>query len=179
MHIEKGFGGGLTELAHERFQQGFRSFQLSLADEVDRTARGIYEELEKKPALLNTLRGGNLTLDVAAIAGSLTIGHIGLHDFVLVPLMASIKQHVVEWLGKQYVENQRDQMRMRQQRLATQYISTPLAAWLEEWPVTEGSTFERLQVALRRVPPAVQELEAAMSARSRRVLHDCCSSEHR
>ena len=43
------------------------SFQSSEADEVDRTARAIYEQLEKKPAVLNTLRGGKFALDVAAI----------------------------------------------------------------------------------------------------------------
>jgi hypothetical protein len=161
-HIEKGFAGGLAELARERFQQGFRSFQQSLADEVDRTARAIYEELEKKPMLLNTLRSGNFTLDVAAIAGALTIGHIGLQDFILVPLMASIKQQIVEWLGMQYVENQRDQIRLRQQLLATQYVSGPLAEWLAQWPATGGSAFERLQLALRRVPLAVKQLEAAV-----------------
>src|SRR5439155_2382152 len=93
-HVEKGFATGLADLAGERFQQGFRSFQLSLADEVERTARAIYEELEKKPVVLNTLRSGNFALDVAAIVGAFTIGHLGVQDFVLVPLLASIK-HVI------------------------------------------------------------------------------------
>jgi hypothetical protein len=161
-HIEKGFNEGLDQKARERFQQGFRNFQLSLADEVDRTARAIYEELEKKPVLLNSLRGFNLTLDVAAIGGAFAMVHPGMIDFVLVPLMASIKQQLVEWLGMQYVENQRDQIRLQQQLLATQYISGPLAEWLAQWPATEGSTFERLQLALRRIPPAVQQLNTAV-----------------
>jgi hypothetical protein len=162
-HIEKGFTTGLADLAKERFQQGFRSFQLSLADEVERTARAIYEELEKKPLVLNTLRSGNFALDVAAIAGALTIGHIGVQDFVLVPLLASIKHVIVEQLGKQYVENQREQIRTRQQILVTQYISGPLVEWLAQWPATGGSTYERLQLALRRIPPAVQQLDVAVA----------------
>src|SRR5262249_6499494 len=64
-HVEKGFAGGLSDLARDRFLQGFRNYQLGSADEVDRTARSIYEQLEKNPALLNTLRGGKLTIDVA------------------------------------------------------------------------------------------------------------------
>jgi len=162
-HIEKGFTAGLADLAGERFRQGFRSFQLSLADEVERTARAIYEELERKPLLLNTLRSGNFALDVAAIAGALTIGHLGLHDLVLVPLLASIKQVIVEQLGKQYVENQREQIRTRQRLLATQYVSGPLAEWLAQWPATGGSTLERLQLTLRRIPAAVQQLDIAVS----------------
>jgi hypothetical protein len=162
-HIEKGFATGLTDLARERFQQGFRSFQLSLADEVERTARAIYEELERQPVVLNTLRSGNFALDVAAIAGALTIGHIGVQDFVLVPLLASIKHMIVEQLGKQYVDNQREQIRTRQQVLMTQYVSGPLAEWLAQWPATGGSTFERLQIALRRIPAAVQQLDIAVA----------------
>jgi hypothetical protein len=162
-HIEKGFTAGLADLAQERFRQGFRSFQLSLADEVERTARAIYEELERKPLLLNTLRSGNFALDVAAIAGAFTIGHLGLQDVVLVPLLASIKQVIVEQLGKQYVENQREQIRARQRLLVTQYVSGPLAEWLAQWPATGGSTLERLQLTLRRIPAAVQQLDIAVS----------------
>ena len=47
-HINAGFSTGLGDLVRERFEQGFRNFQLGMADEVDRTARAIYEELEKK-----------------------------------------------------------------------------------------------------------------------------------
>jgi hypothetical protein len=162
-HIEKGFAAGLGDLAAERFRQGFRNFQLSLADEVERTARAIYEELERKPVLLNTLRSGNFALDVAAIAGAFTIGHLGLQDIVLVPLLASLKHVIVEQLGKQYVENQREQIRTRQQILVTQYVSGPLAEWLSQWPATGGSTLERLQWTLRRIPAAVQQLDIAVS----------------
>jgi hypothetical protein len=161
-HVDEGFRGDLAATFHQRFEQAFRGFQISLADEIERTARSIYEELEKSPATLNTLRGGNFALDVLAIGGALTIGHIGLHDIVLVPLLASIKQHIVELLGKQYVDNQREQIRARQQVLVTECVTTPLAQWLAQWPATGGSEFERLQIALRRIPPALQELDSAV-----------------
>jgi len=162
-HIEKGFNSDLASLARVRFEQGFRSFRLSLADEVERTARSIYEELEKSPIMLATLRSGNFALDVAAIVGAFTIGHFGVQDFVLVPLLAAIKQQVIELLGKQYVDNQREQIRTRQQLLEAQYISGPLAEWLAQWPATGGSTFERLQAALRRIPLAVRQLDTAVA----------------
>jgi len=130
---------------------------------VERTARSIYEELEKSPIMLATLRSGNFALDVAAIVGAFTIGHFGVQDFVLVPLLAAIKQQVIELLGKQYVDNQREQIRTRQQLLEAQYISGPLAEWLAQWPATGGSTFERLQAALRRIPLAVRQLDTAVA----------------
>jgi hypothetical protein len=161
-HVEQGFEAGLAEQARERFRQGVRSFQLSLAEEIDRTARAIYEELERSPVMLNTLRGGNFALDVAAIAGALTIGHIGVQDFILVPLLASLKQQVIELLGRQYVDAQREQIRSRQQLLITEYVSGPLAQWLSQWPATGGSAFERLQLALSRVPADLQKLSSVL-----------------
>jgi hypothetical protein len=163
-HLDKGFGAGLAEQARERFEQGFRGFQQGLADEVDRTARAIYEELERNPVALNTLRGTKFALEVGAITGAIvTAGQNWAIDLILVPLAASITHHLVELLGKQYVDNQREQARARQQALVSQYISGPLAEWLAQWPAAGGSAYERLQLALRRIPWAVQQLDAAVT----------------
>jgi hypothetical protein len=172
-HIEKGFdSGGLTEMAMERFQQGMRSFQLALADEVERTARDIYQELEQNPAKLNALRGSKFALDVAGLVGAVALaGHTYVLDIVLVPLAAAVTQQLVEWMGQSYVDNQREQTRNRQQALVAQYISGPLAEWLTQWPATGGSAYERLQLALRRIPATVQQLDGvvtqALSAKTR------------
>jgi hypothetical protein len=159
-HVNKGFtNGGLAETARDQFEQAFRSFELSLTDEVERTARGIYEDLEKNPVALNTLRGTKFSLEVASIAGVFIAGGINLFDIVLVPLAASITHQLVELLGKQYVDYHREQARNRQQAMVTQYISGPLAEWLIRWPTTGGSDYERLQLILRRLPQALQQTE--------------------
>ncbi len=165
-HIAQGFvNGGLAELIKERFQQGFRGFQMALADETDRTARAIYEQLEKNPAVLNTLRSGKFALDVASVSGVIITGGIGLHDLILVPLAASLTHQLVELMGKSYVDAQRETTRQRQGVLMSQYISAPLAEWLAQWPATGGSAFERLQLALRRIPEAVRQLQHAVEAK--------------
>ncbi len=163
-HIDKGFAGGLAEQVRERFQQAFRGFQMGLATEVDQTARSIYEELEKNPVALNTLRGTKFALEAGAIAGTVVAGGLNVWDIILVPLAASVTHQLVELLGKQYVDNMREQARARQQALVTQYVSAPLAEWLAEWPATGGSTFERLQQAVRHIPPAIQQLDAVLRA---------------
>ena len=160
-HVADGFhGGGLTERIRERFQQNYRNFQTGLTSEVDRTARAIYEQLEKTPAVLNTLRGSKFALDMAAIGGTLVAGGITWHDFILVPLVASLTHQLVELLGRSVVDAQREQTRERQQALMKQYLSAPLAEWLTQWPATGGSDFERLQLALRRIPDAITHLDA-------------------
>jgi hypothetical protein len=162
-HVAQGFAtGGLAELIQERFESGARAFHLALADETERTARSIYEQLEKNPAALAALRGTKFALDAGAITGTILLGGIGLHDLVLVPLSAAVSQQLVEWLGKGYVEAKREQVRNRQQSLMAQYVSTPIASWLSEWPATGGSTFERLQIALRRIPESLRQLQGAV-----------------
>ncbi len=167
-HVAEGFNdGGLAERIRERFQQNYRHFQTGLTSEVDRTARAIYEQLEKTPAVLNTLRGGKFALDLAAIGGTLAAGGITWSDFILVPLVASLTHQLVELLGKQVVDVQREQTRERQQTLMKQYLSAPLAEWLTQWPATGGSEFERLQLALHRIPAAIAQLEARVQVSMR------------
>jgi hypothetical protein len=158
-HINGGFTSGLGNMARERFEQGFRDFQLGMADEVDRTARAIYEELQKNPLALNVLRGTKFALEIGSITG--TVLHFGLNpwDLLLVPLAASVTHQLVELLGKQYVDSQREQARGRQMAMMVQHISAPTAEWLTQWPSTGGSTFERLQQALKRIPAGLQQLQ--------------------
>ncbi len=170
-HVEAGFhDGGLAERIRERFGLNYRNFQTGLTTEVDRTARAIYEELEKKPAVLNTLRGSKFALDAAAIGGTLAAGGINWHDFILVPLVASLTHQLVELLGKTVVDAQREQTRERQQALMKQHLSAPLAEWLTQWPATGGSDFERLQLALRRIPIAIAQLESRVQTAMRETV---------
>jgi hypothetical protein len=164
-HVEKGFAGGLTEQVREQFQQGLRGFRLGLADDVDRTARAIYEDLEKNPALLNTARGIKFTVDAGAIAAAVAAGGIGWSDFILIPLAASITHQLVEFMGKTYVDTQRESARARQQALVTQHVSGPLAEWLSRWPTTGGSDYERLHLVLRRLPESIRQLDATVEAK--------------
>ena len=70
---------------------------------------------------------------------------------------------LVELLGKQYVDTQREYTRNRQEALVVQYLSGPLAEWLAQWPATGGSAFERLHLALRRIPVAIRQLDEAVT----------------
>jgi GTP-binding protein EngB required for normal cell division len=165
LHIAQGFSsGGLAQLARERFEQGFRGFQMALAEETDRTAREVYERLEKNPAALNTLRTGKFALDVASIAGAVVVGGGPVADIILVPIFASLTHQLVELMGKQYVDGLRELTRQKQRALMGQYISSPLAEWLAQWPATGGSAFERLQLALRRIPQALQAIQKAVES---------------
>jgi hypothetical protein len=73
-------------------------------------------------------------------------------------------QMLVEFFGQQYVENQRDQARRRQHELAQRLVSAPLAEWLMQWPISGGSSFERLQQVLKRIPASIEQMKIAVDA---------------
>jgi hypothetical protein len=159
-YVHQGFSsGGLAEQARQRFAQQFQLFQQNLSDEAERTARAIYEDLEKNPLALNTLRGTKLAFEVAAIGGTLAAGGIHWSDVLLVPLAASVVDHLVQVLGKQYVDAQRQRARARQEELAREYVSLPLARWLSDWPTSGDSPYERLRQVLTRIPANLRSLQ--------------------
>ena len=83
---------------------------------------------------------------------------------MLVPLAASVTQQLVELLGTQYVETQREQRpATASRRSSNSNLSGPLAEWLTQWPATGGSAYERLQLALKRIPDSVKQVEAAVA----------------
>ena len=136
-----------------------------MGDEVERTARAIYEDLAKSPVALNAFRGTKFGLEVSAIVGSVTLSFFNplaapwLATLILAPLSASVLQMLTEFFGKQYVDFHREQTRARQQALVSQHISDPLNEWLTQWPTTGGSAYERLQLILRRFPQNLRQLE--------------------
>jgi hypothetical protein len=166
-HVQQGFNTGLDSTIKERFNDGFRGFQISLGDEVERTARAIYEDLEKNPVALNAFRGTKFGLEVtgtlALVGGTLiSFGTLSLASVaagvLVAPLAASVMQMLVEFFGKQYVDFHREQTRERQQALVKQYISAPVAEFLTQWPTTGGSAYERLQLVLQRFPQNLLQL---------------------
>lgn len=162
-HAVRGFEGELGDQLQDKYQQGLKSFLGGQREEIDATARAIYEDLEKSPGTLNALRGSKLALDVAAIGGSLFMGGLNWHDVILVPLAAAVSQQLVEWLGAGYVEIQKDKARLRQRELVARHISQPIGDWLAQWPASGGTSIERMQLAFQRIPPALAKLEDAVT----------------
>lgn len=165
-HIQQGFHSGLAETIRQRFEQQLGGFRSSMSDEVERTARSIYEDLEKNPVALNTFRGAKFTLEVGAIAGTVaTVASAGAMlwvSLIFIPLATAVTNQLVEFFGQQYVDAKREQARTRQQAMLTQQLAHPLGEWLIQWPATGGSAYERLQLILRRLPANIQQLETAI-----------------
>jgi hypothetical protein len=101
---------------------------------------------------------------VAVLSGGTMVG--ALTGGVATAFIAnSVVSWLVDALGEKYVKFHCDQARTRHQAMMTQQLAKPLAEWLIVWPSTGGSSFERLQLALRRIPANVQQLEGVLAAK--------------
>ena len=112
----------------------------------------------KNPSALGSLRIFKLLLDLAAVALGLWVGNFGLISAVWAMIFVSIEHQVVELIVRQFVDQKREQTRSRKQLMVNQYLSAPMADWLTQWPATGGSTYEKLQMALRRVPNTIRQI---------------------
>jgi hypothetical protein len=174
-HVTDGFNTGLADTIKTRFNDSLKGFEIGLNEEVEHTARAIYEDLAQNPVALNSIRTGKFALEVTTILGSagaiLFTGGLAAIPIILagaaIPLSASVIQMLTEFFGRQYVDFHREQTRKRQQALVTQHVSAPLANWLTGWPTTGGSAHERLQRILQRLPESLQQLQAAVDEATR------------
>ncbi|MGF1578312.1 MAG: GTPase domain-containing protein [Gemmataceae bacterium] len=163
-YINSGFQGELKNQIMARFEERLGAFHLAQSEEIERTARAIYEDLQNNPVALNTLRSTKFALEVGTIAGAVAMGGaLNAFDLIFAPLAASLTQQLIELLGKSYVNAQKEKARARQQTLVAQHISGPLAGWLIEWPATGGSEFQRLRKALHQIPLSLHELNTAVN----------------
>jgi hypothetical protein len=163
-HVEKGFHGRLPAEVQEQFKACLAEFHRGLTNEVEVTARAIYEDLEQRPALLNTLRGIKFTTEVVSIGGTIIAGGLSPWD-LLIFLVAPLIQEITEFFGKQYVDTQKERARQRQQDLLARTVASPIAEWLIAWPATGGSSFERLELALRRIPSDIEQISQVVRQR--------------
>ena len=157
--ITHGFDAGLKAQAQDRFHQAYRTYELKETDELDQEARAVPERLSNNPTLLNSLRLGVHALDVAAIGGVIWATWVpSWYHLLLIPLAVSLTRQAVELIVRQVVDAGRYRLRSHREQLVAEHVSGPLAAWLADWPTSGGSSLEKLQLVLRRVPLTIREL---------------------
>jgi len=164
--IAHGFDAGLATQARERFQQEYRTFELKETDELEHAGQQMVGAVENHPAVLYTLRGGKLAADLAVVVGVLVVTWPpSWYHLLLVPLGVSATHQAAEVVARGAAEAARARVRSRRETLVSSALTTPLAAWLADWPATGGSSFERLQQVLRRVPQTIRQLEEKVGAK--------------
>ncbi len=159
------FDSELGPQARDRFATDFRAFELKESEDLEETGKALVDGLEKNPALLYTLRGGKLALDLTIIGSVVYFTWPPGWLLLLIPFSVSASHQFAELATRAVAEGARHRVRSHREQLVTTSLSSPLAAWLAEWPTTGGTSFEKLQQVLRRVPESIRQMEDRVSAK--------------
>jgi hypothetical protein len=154
------FDSELAPQVRDRFNLELRALELKETTEVEDAGRGLVEGLTSKPALLYTLRGGKFAVDLAILGGVVYFTWPPGWSLLLIPIGVSATHQATELGVRAVVERARTRVRGHREGLLSEALTTPLADWLTEWPATGGSSIEKLQAVLRRVPETIRQLES-------------------
>lgn len=159
------FEGELGPQARERFAADLRTFELKETDDLEGAGKALVAGLENNPALLYTLRGGKFGLDVLIVGGVVYFTWPPGWLLLLAPLGASATHQFIELAVRGVAEGARGRVRARREALMTATLTDPLARWLAEWPTTGGTSLEKLQQVLLRVPGLIAQMNERVAAR--------------
>ncbi|MCS6866978.1 MAG: GTPase domain-containing protein [Gemmataceae bacterium] len=159
------FAAELAPQARERFTHNFRTFEVQQRQDVEAAGQALIARWEKNPALLYSLRGGKWGLDVAIIAAVTYYTWPPGWLLLLIPVGVALTHQLAEWFIRCLVEGTRQRLRAEREALLTATLTQPLADWLTQWPSTGGTSLEKLQQVLHRVPVAIRRLEQRVSER--------------
>ncbi len=159
------FDSELGPQARDRFATDFRTFELKESEDLEQAGKALVDGLEKNPALLYTLRGGKFALDLTTIGSVVYFTWPPGWFLLLIPLGVSAAHQFAELATRAVAEGARHRVRSHRESLVTGSLSVPLTTWLAEWPTTGGTSFEKLQQVLRRVPDAIRTMEERVKAK--------------
>jgi GTPase SAR1 family protein len=78
------------------FNQAAFTYHLNFQQNIEATARHLYQKLQQQPALLNSLRATRLTADAAIVALTVQAGGVGLQDVLITPALLAVVSLLTE-----------------------------------------------------------------------------------
>ena len=119
------------------FSKSANEYHVSFQQDVEKTAQRLYHKLQEQPMVLNGLRATRATTDAAAIALTLHMGGIGMHDLVIAPAMLTVTSLLTEsaigsYMHKVEHELKQHQLKTIKQALFVESIGKKLLALPEQ-----------------------------------------------
>lgn len=117
----------------ETFQSAARRQREEFAPEIQKTANQLYERLQEKPALLNTLRAARATTELGLIALTVKTGGLGVNDLLFAPAMFALTSMLTEGVLGSYMTHTANELKKRQlEHVRTSLIEGVFAKELRE-----------------------------------------------
>ena len=104
------------------FSYAATTYHASFQQDVEATAHHLYHKLQEQPFLLNSLRATRVTADAAAIALTLQMGGIGLHDFIFAPAILAINTLLAESALGSYLQKSEHSLKIQQYNTVKQNL---------------------------------------------------------
>jgi GTPase SAR1 family protein len=104
------------------FTHAATTYHTSFQKDVEATAHHLYHKLQEQPFLLNSLRATRVTADAAAIALTLQMGGIGLHDFIFAPAILTINTLLAESALGSYLHKSEHDLKKHQYNIVKQTL---------------------------------------------------------
>ena len=101
----------------QAFSDSVQAYHVAFQQDVEKAAQRLYHKLQEQPFVLNSLRATRVTTDAAAIALTLQMGGIGLHDLIFAPAMLTITSLLTESAIGSYMH--KVEYELKQHQLAT------------------------------------------------------------
>jgi len=119
------------------FSTAANNYHVSFQQDVEKTAQRLYHKLQEQPMVLNSLRATRVTTDAAAIALTLHMGGIGVHDLIFAPAMLTVTSLLAEsaigsYMHKVEHELKQHQLNTVKQALFVESIGQKLRALPEQ-----------------------------------------------
>jgi len=103
-----------TNEIQQAFLSATRDYQRAFETEIGMAARSLHQQLEQRPATLNSLRAARVTADAAGVALVFKTGGIGVNELVLTPAMLSLTSFLAESAVGKYMDSVKEELRTSQ-----------------------------------------------------------------
>jgi hypothetical protein len=114
-----------TSLQKE-FREAIRDHHQSFQPQIEAAARDLYQALQHKPVVLNSLRAARATTDTAGIVLALKTGGLGVNDLLLAPAMLAVTSMLTEGAVGQYLSRIANELKRKQKEVVEQCLLAQL-----------------------------------------------------
>ncbi|OYV21987.1 MAG: hypothetical protein CG438_8 [Methylococcaceae bacterium NSP1-1] len=104
------------------FSTAAKNYHVSFQQDVEKTAQRLYHKLQEQPMVLNSLRATRVTTDAAAIALTLHMGGIGVHDLIFAPAMLTVTSLLTESAIGSYMHKVEHELKQHQHNTVKQAL---------------------------------------------------------
>ena len=104
------------------FDQSAKQYQADFEPRIEAAAERLYQQLEKQPALLNSLRAARVTGDAAAVALAVKSGGLAATDLLIAPAMLSVTTLLTESALGRYMASVKEDLKREQSTEVRQQV---------------------------------------------------------